>query len=277
MNQGISVKYLNKSFGGPGIKNICAEMPRGYITAIIGNNGAGKTTLLKCITGSYIPDSGVVEFGIPKRYGRIGVVFDECPYPPAMRIDALSKTLSKIFDDWDASRFDSLCAEYRIPKSSKVGALSRGARMKLQFAVMLSHATDYLILDEPTSGLDPDARDGFLDVLRDYVSDEEHTVVISSHMTSDLEKIADQIILMIDGRIVFCKDRISLMEEYGLVRNADPNDLPEEHVVGIVENDFGSTALVKDRAKLSDERPDLLIDDASLEDIVIYHMRGNGR
>ena len=277
MNQGISVKSLNKSFGGFGLKNICAEMPRGYITAIIGNNGAGKTTLLKCITGAYIPDSGVVEFGIQKQYGRIGVVFDECPYPPAMKVDALSKTMSKIFDDWGAVRFDSLCKGYRIPKSSKVGALSRGARMKLQFAVMLSHGTDYLILDEPTSGLDPEARDEFLDVLRQYVSDEEHTVVISSHRTSDLEKIADQIILMIDGKVIFCKDRISLIEEYGLVRNPDPGDLPEGHVVGTVKNDFGSTVLVKGRAKLSDEHLGLLIDDASLEDIVVYHMRGDGR
>lgn len=274
MNQGISVKYLNKSFGGSGLKNVCAEMPRGYITAIIGNNGAGKTTLLKCITGSYVPDSGVVEFGIPKRYGRMGVVFDECPYPPAMRIDALSKTLSKIFDDWDVSRFDSLCAEYRIPKSSKVGALSRGARMKLQFAVMLSHATDYLILDEPTSGLDPEAREEFLGLLRDYVSDEEHTVVISSHMTSDLEKIADQIVLMIDGKVVFCKDRVSLLEEYGILKVSSDCAIDDGLIIGTSEGEFGKTALIKDRKKFSESHPDLVIDDASLEDIVVYHMKG---
>ncbi len=252
MNQGISVKYLNKSFGGSGLKNVCAEMPRGYITAIIGNNGAGKTTLLKCITGSYIPDSGVVEFGIPKRYGRIGVVFDECPYPPTMRIDALSRTMNKIFDDWDSIRFGELCIDYGIDMSSRVGTLSRGMRMKLQIAVMLSHETDYLILDEPTSGLDPEAREEFLGILRDYVSDEEHTVVISSHMTSDLEKIADVIVLMIDGKVILCQDRVSLLEEYGIVKVGSGCTVDDGFIIGTSEGEFGTTALIKDRKTFSE-------------------------
>lgn len=274
MTKGISIRYLNKSFGRFKLQNINVEMPRGYVTAIIGNNGAGKTSLLKCITGSYVPDSGVVEFGVPKQYGRIGVVFDECPYPPTMRIDVLSRTMNKIFDDWGSARFEELCKEYGIDMSSRVGTLSRGRRMRLQIAVMLSHGTDYLILDEPTSGLDPEAREEFLGLLRDYVSDEEHTVVISSHMTSDLEKIADQIVLMIDGKVVFCKDRVSLLEEYGILKVSSDCAIDDGLIIGTSEGEFGKTALIKDRKKFSESHPDLVIDDASLEDIVVYHMKG---
>jgi ABC-2 type transport system ATP-binding protein len=274
MNKGISVRYLNKSFGRFRLQNISAEMPRGYVTAIIGNNGAGKTSLLKCITGSYVPDSGVVEFGIPKQYGRIGVVFDECPYPPTMKVDALSRTMGRIFDDWDPMRFGDLCKGYGIDMSSRVGTLSRGRRMRLQIAVMLSHGTDYLILDEPTSGLDPEAREEFLDLLRDYVSDEEHTVVISSHMTSDLEKIADTVVLMIDGKVVLCQDRVSLLEEYGIVKVGGDRPIEDGFVIGMSDGEFGTTALIKDRRTFSESHPDVVIDDASLEDIVVYHMKG---
>ena len=249
-------------------------MPRGYVTAVIGSNGAGKTSLLKCIAGSYVPDSGVIEFGIPRRYGRMGVMFDECPYPPTMRVSALSKTMSRVFDDWDPDGFARLCRGYGIEPSSKVGSLSRGRRMCLQAAVMLSHGTDYLVLDEPTSGMDPEAREEFLAVLRDYVSDDEHTVVISSHMTSDLEKIADQVVLMMDGRVVLCEDRVSLMEDYGLVRAADSGRVPEEFVVGASEGEYGRTVMVRDRKLLSETVPGIDIGDASLEDLVVYHMRG---
>jgi ABC-2 type transport system ATP-binding protein len=274
MAQGISVRWLKKSFVGFKLDGVSAEMPRGYVTAVIGNNGAGKTSLLKCITGSYVPDSGIIEFGIPRGYGRIGVMFDECPYPPTMRVSAISKTMSRVFDDWNPDKFGRLCKGYGIEPFSKVGSLSRGRRMSLQAAVMLSHDTDYLILDEPTSGMDPEAREEFLAVLRDYVSDDEHTVVMSSHMTSDLEKIADQVVLIIDGKVVLCKDRISLMEEYGLVRAADAERVPEEYVIGSSEGEFGKTVMVRGRRHLSETIPDINVDDASLEDIVIFHMRG---
>ncbi len=274
MTRGISVKFLNKSFGKFRLHNINVEIPRGYITAIIGNNGAGKTSLLKCITGSYVPDSGVIEFGVPKQYGRIGVVFDECPYPPMMKVDALSRTMNKIFDDWDAIRFENLCKKYGINMSSRVGTLSRGRRMSLQIAVMLSHVTDYLILDEPTSGLDPEAREEFLGLLRDYVSDEEHTVVISSHMTSDLEKIADEIVLMIDGKVMLCQDRVSLLEEYGILKVSCDCAIDDGFIIGTSEGEFGKTALIMNRKAFSESHPEMLIDDASLEDIVVYHMKG---
>ncbi|MBO4568537.1 MAG: ABC transporter ATP-binding protein [Candidatus Methanomethylophilaceae archaeon] len=277
MAQGISVRWLRKSFGRFKLDGVSAEMPRGYVTAVIGNNGAGKTSLLKCITGSYVPDSGVIEFGVPRRYGRMGVMFDECPYPPTMRVSALSKTMSRVFDDWDPDKFAKLCKAYGIDFSSKVGSLSRGRRMSLQAAVMLSHETDYLVLDEPTSGMDPEAREEFLEVLREYVSDDEHTVVISSHMTSDLEKIADQVVLMIDGKVVLCEDRISLMEDYGLVRAADSERIPKECMIGESEGGLGKAVMVKDRKRLSETIPDVEMYDASLEDIVVYHMRGRGR
>ena len=201
-------------------------------------------------------------------------MFDECPYPPTMRVSALSKTMSRVFDDWDSDEFARLCKGYGIEPFSKVGSLSRGRRMSLQAAVMLSHGTDYLVLDEPTSGMDPEAREKFLEVLRDYVSDDEHTVVISSHMTSDLEKIADQIILMIDGKVVLCQDRISLMEDYGLVRAADAGRIPKECIIGASDGGLGQIVMVKDRKRLSETIPDVEMYDASLEDIVVYHMRG---
>ena len=272
MANGISVDRLNKTFGGFHLKNVYAEMPRGFVTAVIGNNGAGKTTLLKCIAGSYVPDSGSVRFGIKRGYGRMGVMFDECPYPPATRVSALSKTMSRIFDDWDPDRFQKLCEENRIDMDSRAGTLSRGKRMMLQAAVMLSHGTDYLILDEPTSGMDPEAKERFYGMLREYVS-EDRTVVVASHMTSDLEKIADQVVLMIDGKVVICQDRASLAEEYGIVPlgNLEP---PAEFVVGAAKGEFGSIALIKGRKEFSEKFPDVEVDEASLEDLVLYHIKG---
>ena len=278
MNQGITIRGLNKELGDFRLEDIDLDIPKGYVTCLIGNNGAGKTSLLKCILGTYKKDSGSIVFGFKTSPGHVGVIFDECPYPMFYRIGFLSKAMSKIFDDWGEDRFFSLCKEFGISTEDRVGNLSRGMRMKLQTAVMLSHHTDYLVLDEPTAGMDPDSKERFLDMIREYMAEEERLVIISSHQMSDLEKIADYVILMADGRIVLSKDMATLSIDYGMVRSpSDAEMIPREFVVHSESNDLGGVCLVHDRRDLQRMFPDMRIDDASLDEIMVHTMRGSSR
>lgn len=273
MGDSIKIKDLNKEFKSFALKDINAEIPRGYVTGIIGNNGAGKTTLLKCISGSYVPTSGTVEFPCTMMRGHIGIVFDECPYPGDMKVSYLSKAMSMIFEEWDSERYLSLCKKFDIPEKQVVMKLSRGMKMKLQAAVALSHKTDLLILDEATAGMDPESRAEFLDLIREYIADEQHTVIMSSHITSDLERIADYLIFIYNGKVILSGDRESLIDEYGIMRTGSEIIIPKEYIIFEETGSFGSTCLVSKKKELKEAYPEVTIDDASLDDIMVYLSR----
>lgn len=274
MSDSIEIRDLNKKFKDFSLKDMNVDIPKGFVTGIIGNNGAGKTTLLKCITGSYVPTSGTITFPYEMRRGNIGVIFDECPFTGDAKVSFLSKMMSNLFDDWDSERFFSLCKTFDIDRSKPISKLSRGMRMKLQVAVALSHDTDIIVMDEPTAGMDPESRMEFLDMIREYISDGERTVIISSHITSDLEKIADHLIFIYNGEIILRGDRESLSDEYGVLKTGSGNIIPKEHIIYEETGNYGTTCFVRDKKGLKEAYPELVIDDASLDDIMVYMIRG---
>lgn len=200
----------------------------GEIVGFVGANGAGKTTVIRAILGLLHLDSGNVRlFGQPfgatapaeaqrRLRSRIGVVFDTCPFPAELKVKQAIACVAPAFARWDAQRFASLLDEFDIPPKAKVRDLSRGMGMKLQLAVALSHGADLLILDEATAGLDPIARDGVLDRLREFASDGQRGVLLSSHITSDLERVADRVVGIDAGRIAFNLPREQITDDAGV-------------------------------------------------------------
>lgn len=200
----------------------------GEIVGLVGANGAGKTTIIRALLGLLHLDGGEVRlFGTPfgpnapdevqrRLCERLGVVLDTCPFPSVMSAKQVEACVSPAFSRWDSRRFAELLGEFGISAKTKVHELSRGMSMKLQLAVALSHGTDLLVLDEATAGLDPIARDGVLELLREFVADGQHGVLLSSHITSDFERTADRIVAIDAGRIVFNLSREQITDEAGV-------------------------------------------------------------
>ncbi|MFR3174438.1 MAG: ABC transporter ATP-binding protein, partial [Clostridium sp.] len=198
MNNVLEINNITKDYKKFKIDNISFNLPKGYIMGFIGANGAGKTTTIKLILNMIKRDSGEIKvFGLDnireeeRIKEQIGVVFDECYYLEDWTLNDVEKAVSMFYKNWNSSIYEKYLKEFNLARDKKVKDLSRGMRMKLMIAVAFSHEAKLLILDEPTSGLDPVARDEFLDILRDYIEDEEKSVIFSSHITSDIEKIAD--------------------------------------------------------------------------------------
>ena len=278
MDNAVEIRGLCKSFGSFGIRDLDLDIPRGYVVGLIGENGAGKTTLIKCITGANIPDSGEVRlFGSLDRNGsegRLGVVFDECHFFQQMSGEQIGKLMSSLFAEWDDARYRTLMSDFGIPLDKKVKEYSRGMRMRIQVAVALSHSPDLVIMDEATAGMDPAARDEFLDLVMGYMQDEDHTVLMSSHITSDLERIADYIVFIHQGRIVMNGPKD---ESYGIVKGSESAVLAvgRENIVSVKRDQFSTSALVRDRQGVAEAYPELVVDPASLDDIMVMVIRGD--
>ena len=280
MDNAVEIRGLCKSFGSFGIRNLDLDIPRGYVVGLIGENGAGKTTLIKCITGANIPDSGEVRlFGSLDRNGsegRLGVVFDECHFFQQMSGRQVGRTMSGLFPKWDQESYERMMSSFGIDLDKKLKDYSRGMRMKVQVAVALSHSPDIVLMDEATAGMDPAARDEFLDIVMEYMQDESHSVLMSSHITTDLERIADYIVFIHKGRVVFNDSKDSILENYGIVRGSASKVLSigEENIVSTRKDDYGMSALVSDRNGIKEAYPELVVDPASLDDIMVMVIRG---
>ena len=236
------------------------EIPAGSIVGLIGENGAGKTTLLKLLTGANRPDAGTVELlsATPDDAAvraKIGVVFEDAYfYGPA----------------WDAGYFAALLEQFHLPPKKSIKELSRGMRMKLNLASALAHRPGLLVLDEATSGLDPAARSEILDILLDFIQDERHSVLLSSHITTDLEQIADTIAYLHHGQLLFAKNKDDLMEEYGILRcsQQDLDRLPPEWIAATCRTAAGCESLVHPRVSVLRALPGVVCDAASIDDIM---------
>ena len=275
MTDAIKISGLNKTFGSFSLRDIDLEIPRGFIVGMIGENGAGKSTLIKCITGAIIPDSGDVRVSVDEP-GDIGIVFDDCHLPMNLNTEQIGRLMASMFRNWDQARYDSLIDEYGLDRDKKISTFSRGMKMKMQVAVALSHNPRILILDEPTAGMDPAARDEFLDLVMGYIQDENHTVLISSHITSDLEKVADYIVFIHKGRILISDEKDAILERYGLVKcgREDFDRLDKESIVSHRDGDVVVTALTNDKQGMREAYPELVVDDATLDDIMVMIVRG---
>ncbi len=279
MDNAVEIRGLNKSFGPFELKDVSFDIPRGYVVGLIGENGAGKTTLIKCLTGANLPDSGNIRINGEDRAampGEIGVVFDECHFFQQMSGRQIGRTMSGLFPKWDQGSYERMMSSFGIDLDKKLKDYSRGMRMKVQVAVALSHSPDIVLMDEATAGMDPAARDEFLDIVMGYMQDESHSVLMSSHITTDLERIADYIVFIHKGRVVFNDSKDSILENYGIVRGSASKVLAigEENIVSTRRDDYGMSALVSDRNGIKEAYPELVVDPASLDDIMVMVIRG---
>ena len=239
-------------------------VPAGSILGLIGENGAGKTTALKLLCGAIRPDGGSVKLlggspADPAIRARIGVVFEDAYFPDCFNAACVGKSMAGIFGKrWDTAKFDALVRRFELDGSKKIKEYSRGMRMKLSLA---------------TAGLDPVVRGELLDLLLDFIQDEQHSVLMSSHITSDLEQVADAIAYLHHGQLLFCENKDDLLQEYGLLRCAETDlaRLPEGCAVYTRRGAFGCETLVKDRTAAHTALPDAVCDSASIDDIMRFY------
>lgn len=280
----IEVQNLTKKYDGFLLDNISFQIPYGAITGFVGENGAGKSTTIKAILGLLKRDGGEIKIlnHAPDESNsswkeEIGVVFDDCNYPGDLEIPAIHNMLKLIYQTWDEHKFREYMLRFELPANKKVKEFSKGMKMKLSIAAALSHNSRILILDEATSGLDPVIRSEILDIFREFIEDESHAVFMSSHITSDIEKISDYIMLIHKGRLIFTENKDELIYNYGLVKCSQEQlkSIPEEMIVGMERGNFENRVLVKNKKAL--EGKELIIDRANIEDILVYIVKGEGR
>jgi ABC-2 type transport system ATP-binding protein len=274
MNNILEVRELRKDYGAFKLSDVSFVLPRGYIMGFIGPNGAGKTTTIKLILDVIKADGGSVRL-LNERGGQIGVVMDTPLYVDDWTLSDVEKAVAPFYDKWDAGRYAGLLKQFGLDAKKKVKELSRGMKVKLQIAVALSHDASLLLLDEPTSGLDPVARDEICDLLREFVVDESHGVLFSTHITSDLEKVADYITFILDGRVVFTGAKDELLEKYTLVKGG-LNEITAEqkkHIIGLREHGTGFEGMIE-TADIRKYSSRLMFEEITLDEIIIYMNKG---
>lgn len=278
MNNVLEINNITKDYKKFKIDNISFNLPKGYIMGFIGANGAGKTTTIKLILNMIKRDSGEIKvFGLDnireeeRIKEQIGVVFDECYYLEDWTLNDVEKAVSMFYKNWNSSIYEKYLKEFNLARDKKVKDLSRGMRMKLMIAVAFSHEAKLLILDEPTSGLDPVARDEFLDILRDYIEDEEKSVIFSSHITFDIEKIADYITYINNGKIIFTGEKDEFLEKYCIIKGGkeDITESQKKEIIGLRMHSTGFEGLIELKKAVGFSSK-VIIEKASLDEIMIY-------
>ncbi|MDR2044748.1 MAG: ABC transporter ATP-binding protein [Clostridium sp.] len=282
-NHVLAVDGLTKKYPDFVLDKVSFEVPQGGIVGLIGENGAGKSTTINAILGLIQKDAGVVSILGKQEQEidhtvreQIGVVFDASNFPEALSPRKLGKVLQNIYASWDEHIYSSLLKKLSLPLDKKIRRFSKGMKMKLSIAVQLSHHSKLLILDEATSGLDPVIRDDILDMFLDFVQDEEHSILVSSHITSDLEKVADYIVFIHNGRVVFEKTKHELIYQYGIMKcgSAQFDSLDKSDIVAYRKQDYEWQVLVADRADAQKKYPKALIDPATIDEIMLLYVKG---
>ena len=284
MDNILEIKNLGKSYKNFRLDDITFNVERGTVMGFIGPNGAGKSTIIKLIMNLVKKDSGSINiFGLDNiKYNRefkqkIGFVYDENYFYEELNIIEMKNILSPFYKNWDNTIFEKYVKEFELPKKNKIKTLSKGMKMKLSLALALSHKAELIIMDEPTAGLDPVFRSELLAILYNIIQDENVSMFFSTHLTDDLEKIADYITFINKGKLVFSETKDKIVESYGLVKGAKElldKDTRREFV-SIKETGFGFEALTKDIDKARKLFKGSVIERASLEDIMVYTVRGN--
>ena len=279
----LKITGLCKSYGDFSLKDINLAVPEGTVVGLVGENGAGKTTTIKASLDLIKKDSGKVSF-----FGKemsddplgirsdIGVVFDSLHFSYGLNIEKIEKICSAVYDNWDKKVFEEYIEKFSLPEKKIIKEFSTGMKMKLNLAIGLSHNAKLLIMDEPTSGLDPVVMDDILEIFLEFMQEEKHSILLSSHITSDLEKIADYIAFIHDGRVIFCMPKNTLLYEYGIIR-CSRDDFervsPEDKKVWRIE-DYQCSILVDDRKRAAERYPNMVIDSPSIDEIMLLYVKG---
>lgn len=279
MNNIVEVENLRKAYGDFTLGPLNFSIPEGVIVGYIGENGAGKSTTMKLLLNLIKPDEGEaylfgqpIESATKELFNRVGVVFDRLNLPEELTLKQTGTFCKYTYSTWEQAAFVQYLRRFSLPEKKKIKSLSHGMKVKLAIAIALSHGAKLLLLDEATSGLDPFAREEILDVLRDFIQDETCSIFISSHILSDLEKIADYIALLHKGQLVFIKSKEELLEEYAILA-ADHNTaslIESSAIISHKRNRYGQQLLVK-RSLVP---PDLLLDRPTIEEIMLFFVKG---
>lgn len=282
MSNILEVGNLNVSFGDFSIKNMSFSIPQGYIMGFIGPNGAGKTTTIKLILNMIKRKSGEIKvLGLDNIANeddikeQIGVVFDQPFFVDDWNLNDVEKAVKLFYKNWDSRKFDHYLKSFNLKRAKKVKDLSRGMKMKLMVAVAMSHDARFLILDEPTSGLDPVARDELMDILSDFIVSEEKSVLFSTHITSDLDKIADYITFIDNGEIVYTGTKDKLLESYCLIKGGigDIGAEQKKMIMGLREHGAGFEGLITtDKITIMGNKA--LIEPCTMDDIIVFMNKG---
>lgn len=278
MNNALELRSVTKEYKDFKLNNVSFTLPKGYIMGFVGANGAGKTTTIKLILNMIKRNSGEIKvLGLDnikdemKVKEQIAVVFDEPHYSEEWDLNEVEKAVSMFYKKWDKKKYDYYLKEFKLNRNKKVMELSRGMKMKLMIAVAFSYDAKLLILDEPTGGLDPVARDEFLDILQKYIEDEEKSVIFSSHITSDIEKVADYITFIKNGEIIFTGPKDELIEKYCIIKGGR-NDITAEQkkeIIGLRTYSTGFEGLIE-LEKVKGFSKDIITEEANLDEIMIY-------
>lgn len=279
----LEVRNLRKDYGDFVLDKLSFILPRGVIMGLIGENGAGKSTTINCILNEIQKDAGEIlifdkdNIADEKEIkSKLGVVFDENHFPDIFTPLEIGKFMAGIYSGWEWPTYRQFLEKFELPKGKKIKDFSKGMKVKLAFAVALSHNAELLILDEATSGLDPIIRDDVLDMLIDFVQDESHSVLVSSHITSDLEKVADYITFIHKGKLIFSHDKDDLVDNYGIVNcgAAVFDVLDKTMVVAYRKEDYQYKVLVRDRNRASKNYPKAIVSPATIEEIMLFYVKG---
>ncbi len=286
MKYALEIERLCKDYGSFRLEDVSFAVPGGTIMGLIGENGAGKSTTIKCILNLIRRDGGSIRvLGMDNREDeravkeQVGVVLDESTFHDTLKAPEVGKILRRLYRSWDGVVFERYLDKFELPRKKTVKEFSKGMKTKLSIAAALSARPRLLILDEATSGLDPVVRDEILDEFLAFIQDEDHAILISSHITSDLEKAADYVTYLHKGRVAVQGAKDELLETHGrlVCGRADLERVDPALLVGRRVGQFGCEALVKDRRAFARLYPELTVDPASLEDIMVFTVKGDAQ
>lgn len=280
----IEIKSIKKTYKDFKLDINNLKVPSGTITGLIGENGAGKTTLIKSILGMIKSNCKNLKI-FNKNYKEneneikddIGLVLDNAFFPELLNAKDINTIMKGIYKNWDEKLFFKYLKDFNLPHDKEIKSLSCGMKKKLEIITALSHHPKLLILDEPTSGLDPVARSEVLDILLKFIKDEDHTVLLSTHITTDLEHTSDQIIFIDDGKIVLDEQKDNVINDYGILKceHSYVSKISKNDVLAYKKNKYNTDVLIKDKERLKKKYKDVIIDNVTLEDLMILMIKGD--
>ena len=281
MTNALTISGLTKTYPDFTLDNVSFAVPSGSIVGLIGENGAGKSTTINAALGLIQKEAGQVSILGEEKIDddtkeRIGVVFDGSNYPEILSPKKINRIMKNIYRSWNEQIYFRLLKQFSLPLDKQVKQFSKGMKMKLAISAAFSHQSNLLILDEATSGLDPVMRDDILDMLLEFVQEEERSILVSSHITSDLEKIADYIVFIHKGKVVFSKPKDALMEQYGMIKcgTAQFEALDKADITAYRKMDYEWQVLITNREKMERKYPKAMIVPATIDEIMLLYIKG---